>query len=110
MTRDDKEYQFKRKWEPPGEPEQIRAGFDWIRSIREKEPYFILLSDNPERQKLGEQLADALDFKATVLRSDEEAGFKLEVRVNLPIEPVETKDDCSSVMIFTSSRCRTRIT
>ena len=63
----------------------------------------ILLDKSPDKHRLGEQLADALSFKATVLPT-ENKGFKLEVRVNLPLEPIEIVEDSSRVMVSATPR------
>jgi len=59
--------------------------------------------EHSDKHKLGEQLADALDFKATVLPGVRNGGFKLEVRVNLPAEPIIIDDNTSIVMVCESS-------
>ncbi len=83
------------------DPEQIGKGFDWIKRLGEMRPYISLLGTSPERHKIGAELADALDFKATIL--PENGSFKVEVKVNLPLEPIEIKEQSYSAIVFTSS-------
>jgi len=85
----------------PANPEKVRAGFNWLKKLREQEPLWILLSKSPDKHKLGEQLADALNFKATIVPSDKE-GFKIEVRVNLPLEPIKIEDKSSCLIVFST--------
>jgi len=58
-------------------------------------PFIILLGTNSERHKIGSQLADALDFKATILPDNKEQ-FKVEVKVNLPLEPLEIREQSNN--------------
>jgi site-specific DNA recombinase len=85
----------------PADPEKVRAGFNWLKRLREEEPLLILLGKSPDRHRLGEQLADILNFKATIVPSDKE-GFKVEVRVNLPLEPIQIEENSTCVMVFST--------
>ena len=85
----------------PADPEKVRAGFNWLKRLREQEPLLILLGKSPDRHKLGEQLADTLNFKATIVPSDK-AGFKVEVRVNLPLEPIEIEEHSACALVFST--------
>ena len=60
----------------PPDPEQVRKGLNWIRKVGEMEPYLALLGTDPERHKIGDQLADALDFKATILLTQMRKGLR----------------------------------
>ena len=85
----------------PADPEKVRAGFNWLKRLREQEPLLILLGKSPDRHKLGEQLADALNFKATIVPADNE-GFRIEVRVNLPLEPIQIEENSTCAMVFST--------
>jgi len=85
----------------PADPEKVRAGFNWLKRLREQEPLLILLGKSPDRHRLGEQLADILNFNATIVPSDK-VGFKVEVRVNLPLQPIQIEDNSTEVIVFSS--------
>lgn len=85
----------------PADPEQVRAGFNWLKRLDEQEPLLVLLSNSPERHKLGDKLADILNFKATVL-PDKKQSFKLEVRINLPLSPIQIEEDNIQEVVLTS--------
>ena len=65
------------------------------------EPYLALLGTSPDRHKIGDQLADTLNFKATIAPDGER--FKVEVRVDLPLEPVKIEEQSACAMVFHSS-------
>lgn len=86
----------------PANPEKVRAGFNWLQKLREEETVLILLGKSPDKHKLGEQLADTLNFKAIIVPIDE-GGFRIEVRVNLPLEPIKIEDKSAIAVVFGSS-------
>lgn len=75
----------------PADPEQVRSGFNWLKRLDEQEPLLVLLGNSPERHKLGDKLADILNFKVTAL-PDKKQSFKLEVRINLPLRPIQIEE------------------
>lgn len=85
----------------PADPDKVRAGFNWLKRLREQESLLILLGKSPDKHRLGEQLADILNFKATIVPSDK-AGFKVEVRVNLPLEPIQIEENSTCLIVFAS--------
>lgn len=84
----------------PPDPEKVRASFNWLKRLKEEEALLILLSKSPNRHKLGDKLADTLDFRATIIPNKD--GWKLEVRVNLPLEPGEVYEKDSKAVVTTS--------
>ena len=95
---------FKTDKPTPPDPEKIKAGFNWIKSLREMEPFVMLLGKNPDRHKIGDQLADALDFKATILPNSD--GCNVEAKVNPPLKPIQLEEESARVMVDTASRGR----
>jgi len=86
----------------PADPEKVRAGFNWLKKLREAETVLILLGKTPDKHKLGDSLADTLNFRATIVPSDDK-GFRIEIRVNLPLSPIKIMDKSYEALVIGSS-------
>lgn len=91
---------FKTEKPIPAEPEKIRAGFNWLKRLHEQEPLLILLGKNQDKHRLGERLADILKFKSTIIPGND--SYKIEIRVNLPLEAIRIEGQSIEAIVFGS--------
>jgi len=87
----------------PANPEKVRAGYNWFQKLNQQMGLWMLssLDGMLDKQKFFEEFADVLNFKATILPT-ENKGFKVEVRVNLPLQPIEIEENSTCAIVFAS--------